>query len=94
MYKGVLSDSICGIRSPARCCTRVLGPGSPSLRRRAACCVDGPSVGGSKIWGEMRRNMESAKECLSRGDVGRGGGKAARQQGAKGNRCKAVMWSK
>jgi len=43
---------------------RVLGPNSPSLRRRMACCVDDPSIGGSKIRGTMCQNMERTKELL------------------------------
>jgi len=57
---------------------QVLGPNSPSSRRRATvvlAALGDSRVVGSEIRGEMCRNMESQRdECRLRGDGGGGRG--------------------
>jgi len=60
----------------------VLGPSSPSSRRRVACCVGDPSIGGREIRSKMSRKMGMTRnECRLQGDGGGGSGEAARREG-------------
>ena len=59
--KGVLSDSIHGTISPARCCTSGAWTQFAVLKAARGCCAGDPSVGSSEIRCEVYRNMERTR---------------------------------